>query len=233
MADINSGLLAYWKLDEATAATTVADSSGNGRTGTATGTTIDPIGQVNSCRSFNGTTDLITVPTFSTGTAALTVALWAYSTNFAHSGMMVMKKPVNAQWEFYVDTSGANRLKFRGGGVGGDTCVVDLAGNVTNSQWNHFAVTTTGTSGKIYVNGVLKKDDTVVAIVDGTTAGTNDILLSTYDGTLYPFNGKMDDVRIYNRVLSASDIMELANYHKKNKNSINLRPRVFAPGLAR
>ena len=76
--------------------------------------------------------------------------------------------------------------------------------------WYHAVLTWDGTYARLYVNGELK--DT-----DSTHPG--DIRWSDTDGTIigmsrpsslqYPFNGTIDEVRIYNRALSENEIKML------------------------
>ena len=134
------------------------------------------------------------------------MSVWAYSSTFNAQYLYVLKKPVNTQWQLFSDpTTGV--AVHGGGSDAGCQSQVFPAGN----KWHMITATISGTACLIYVDGALVFTGTVTAIGNGTTAGTNDVLISTYDGTNYPFNGRMDEVRVYNRALSADEVKRLYN----------------------
>lgn len=90
--------------------------------------------------------------------------------------------------------------------------------NSPTGSWYHFAVTTDVNGTKIYVNGVEKASNSNFisnTYVDGTDLSiavdvdTFGIAPYTDQNSKY-FNGKIDDVRIYNRALSGTEIQQLA-----------------------
>ena len=93
-------LVGYWKLDEPNRNDECLDSSGNGNTGVAHGTSVVD-GKSNRARSFNGTADdYIDIPPINIRDA-ITVAAWVYSDNFVQNGFVVTKNPVNTQWALF------------------------------------------------------------------------------------------------------------------------------------
>lgn len=93
---------------------------------------------------------------------------------------------------------------------GNDTVTVGAAGGlIADGNWHHVAVTRNGTSNaaKIYIDGTLEFDGSVptINIVNSTaplTIGGANSFVSDYEGLL-------DDVRAYDRELSAGDVDEL------------------------
>ncbi|MFH1188411.1 MAG: LamG domain-containing protein, partial [bacterium] len=84
------------------------------------------------------------------------------------------------------------------GGCGSlDSNVVPVVGT-----WYHVAGTTNGTQAKIYINGELKNQSSC-GIASYTSQG---IWLG---GVTEDFNGKLDDVRLYKRALSANEIADM------------------------
>ena len=74
-ADLRNGLVGWWKFDEASG--NAIDSSSQGNTGTVTGTTVVLNCKRGRCRSFNGTSDHITLGTFTgLGTSNRSVSVW-------------------------------------------------------------------------------------------------------------------------------------------------------------
>jgi fibronectin type 3 domain-containing protein len=73
--------------------------------------------------------------------------------------------------------------------------------------WTHVAVTLTGTSAKLYVNGVLSGSNNAMTLNPSSLGATTQNYLgkSQFSGDSY-FNGSFDDFRIYNRALTAGEI---------------------------
>ncbi|MBI4385265.1 LamG domain-containing protein [Candidatus Parcubacteria bacterium] len=208
------GLVGWWPFDSAFVTDKIYDRAGRGNHGYFVGgatSTAKVTGKLGKALSFDGVNDYVNIPTISVP-SSITVSAWVFSTNFDQSGMIVMKKPVNVQWALFLETNDAvsQGIKWRGNNaVGDEACAT--ASFPSNNQWHHIVATQTGTTCNIYLDGALVKTATVSAIANGTTPGTNDILISTYDGSSYPFNGKIDDVRIYNRALTYAEVLQLYN----------------------
>jgi len=88
----------------------------------------------------------------------------------------------------------------------------DLNSGFTSSDllntWTHIAATFNGTNMSIYVNGVL--NGTIAAGTLKYVAGNTDTFIgSTGGGTSQFFDGRIDDVRMYNRSLSSAQVLAL------------------------
>lgn len=77
-------------------------------------------------------------------------------------------------------------------------------------SWHHFVTVFTGTTGKIYLDGELKRVDTALpnAPMDPCTGG-NLRFGAQAAIDLNPFDGSMDELRIYNRALSETEVKAL------------------------
>lgn len=191
-------LVGYWKLDEPNPNDTCIDSSGNENTGTAHGTNV-VTGKINRARSFNGNGDYIDIPAINIRNA-ITVATWVYSANVVQNGFIVMKNPVNTQWALLLE--GRGLLKWKTAGV--ETNVACEA--PSNNNWHHIVGKQEGTLGSLYVDGVLRASGILPAIGNGTSS----INIGRFDsGDHWYFFGQIDDVRIYDRALSDTEIKEL------------------------
>ena len=74
-----------------------------------------------------------------------------------------------------------------------------------DNNWHHFAVTSDGTTTKLYIDGAFKANATTNRAVTGTT-----LYFNGWDsGSSYNFNGSLSDFRFYATCLSADDIKEL------------------------
>jgi hypothetical protein len=82
---------------------------------------------------------------------------------------------------------------------------------VTDGKW-HFVVGTYGADGvaRIYVDGVLGASAARTAVLNSGVATTAGVCSNCGGGQDY-FNGSIDDVRIYNRALSVTEVKQLYN----------------------
>jgi len=217
--NINSSLLAYYPFTG-----NANDASGNGFDGTVNEATLtsDRFGNTNSAYSFDGVNDYITAGNNSALqiTGNLTVAGWVKINAFPGSSFAdIVQQTGTAGSELEVDnnlyslalTTGGQVDAFHENGTGVNNTVNSL-GAVSTGEWLHL-VEVRDTAAKTYqffVNGV---GATPQSYANNPTGGTNS---STYIGgnPNLPFNGIIDDIRIYNRALSAGEIDSL--YHLNN-----------------
>jgi len=191
-------LVGYWKMDELNRGDACIDSSGNGNIGVPHGTTVVD-GKSNRARSFNGRDDYIEIPSI-TISDAITVAAWVYSDNFVQNGSVVAKNAIYVQWALFFEADGL--LKWRGAGSGnGVVCAAP-----SNHNWHHIVGRQKGTAGSLYVDGVLCAAGNFPAIGNAPTP----ISIGRFNTLGFrSFTGQIDEVRIYNRALSDSEISQL------------------------
>jgi hypothetical protein len=100
----------------------------------------------------------------------------------------------------------------------------DLLGNVNlaTGPWHHVAASYDGTTMTLYVDGVLDKAATLQATL--ATLGSRFAIGHTVTTVgREPFNGKISDIRVYNRVLSAGEVAQLATFSGGAANPESLR----------
>lgn len=144
-----------------------------------------------------------------------TVALW-YKTEPWYNYQTLFDNSVTPDyWECWVYADG--NLRFRIHNDSGVTYDLDNLGGP--GQWNHVAVTwnrqttdPTKVDLQLYVDGILRSTQTGATWHD---PGTTFFLAGGNDGNTYG-NGIWDDVRIYERVLSGSEIYALAKVPEPN-----------------
>jgi hypothetical protein len=191
-------LVGYWKFDEAVRGDSCLDSSGNDNGGTPHGTTVVD-GKIEKARSFNGSGDFVGIPTISIPDA-ITVAAWVYSDNFRQNGFVVTKNPVNTQWALFFEGDGS--LKWRGAGKEDNVACPAPS----NSNWHHIVGRQKGTTGSLFVDGVLCASGPLAAIGNAPSS----INIGRYDTiNFHYFTGRIDEVRIYDRALSDAEVSEL------------------------
>lgn len=81
------------------------------------------------------------------------------------------------------------------------------ASSFTKKQWYHVACTWNGTNSQMYINGMMVNYSNPAVASQQTTGNNLDVRIGVYSTSLlYWFNGTIDEVRIYNRSLSANEI---------------------------
>ncbi len=219
--DIRSGLVGQWKLDE-DAGTIAYDSSGNFNNGTLMNnpTRLQPNNcQVGSCIQFNGTNQYITVPDASNGsldpTSQYSIAFWMNSTSAATYAFMISKTNSGAGGGYEVFLSGGGSVRFSScnltGSCSGGYFDVSTPLKYNDGKWHYVVATAqTNSTAKIYVDGTMVVQSGTVT--QNNIANSYNLIIGgrgTGGGT--PFQGDLDDVRIYNRALSLDEIQTLYN----------------------
>lgn len=81
---------------------------------------------------------------------------------------------------------------------------------ITNDVWTHITITVDGSGDvagvKFYLNGVLDATVSVTDTLAGTSANDASFRISSRQGDKFFFNGKLDEVMIFDRVLSTAEI---------------------------
>lgn len=152
---------------------------------------------------FDGTTCLVLPGTRDLQPAAFTFSAWLRP-RIAHTGTVFGRTRDGAttsgnSWEIWVEITPAWNIAVRAGRVGG----VSIAG-----QWHHYAGTYDGSTFNAYVDGVF--DDTAQVALGPYTP--DDLAIGcdlNFGAFVQKFDGAIDDVRLYGRVLSAAEIASL------------------------
>ncbi len=200
-----SGLVGYWKFDEGSG-TTTADSSGLGNNGTLNGATWVS-GVSGDAVSFDGTGTYVEVPGTSAlePTSTVSVTAWVKTTTAPALGGEVVSMGDNYVLRVLSD---GNVFFFFYNGTTWIT-VQTTGVNVLDGRWHNIAGVKSASQIQIFVDGVSKAaystSDTIPY-----TLGTNLYFGKHGNGsTSYNFNGVIDDVRIYNTALSATDVQNI------------------------
>ena len=199
-AAVESGLVAAYGFEEATG-TTVVDSSGSGYTGTLQGPTRTRSGRFGRALSFDGVNDSVKVgPELEA--SRVTVEAWVYPTALSGWRSVVMKEASNG---LVFGLYAHDNLPHPAMTVGVDG-VDSSAGGTTAlplNTWSHLAATYDGTTIRLYVNGVEAGTATGAGALP---ASANPLRIGGNSVWGEYFKGRIDEVRIYNRALSAAEI---------------------------
>ena len=192
----------YLPFDE-TSGQSAFDLSGNGNTGTATGTTIVP-GVFGKARSFNGTSDFVA------GAAPepleLTASAWVYPTTVStNGGAGRIFQSYAATWSLEQGTKGDdNDQELHGHLYDGSSHFYITGDTLVLNQWTHVAITYDGTNLRLYQNATLKATTAVAQM--GYMGGLKYRVGAHADGLVkFYFHGIIDEPRFYSRALSADE----------------------------
>ena len=215
-ADMSTGLIAYWRLDDGSG-TSAADASGNGRTGTLTGGASFTAGQLVGGVGLDGNDGRIVVAHHSSlSPTAITVAAWVYPDTWSGTLTTIVSKQANQTgfpaFDFRRTPSAATLQAALC--VGTTNYTATTPADITAGSWQHVAFTYDGETIIVYLNTSAGTHNTTPS---GSLAGTTvDLWIGgnpSFSSGRY-FDGKVDEVRIYNRALSGDDIIELYNYRR-------------------
>ena len=200
------GLVGYWKFDEGSG-TTALDSSGYSNNGTATGATVNQTGQVGKAYSFGGDGDYVSVNNvFNYTTENFSYAFWIKVNNLSGQVAPLYKGRYQVDgWYTNIETTGITRIATNTSG--NTTTLSSGAGAITAGTWYHIVGVKSGASSKLYVDGAQVDTGTL----QDPTSTNDDFLIGSYRAGALPVNGLVDDVRIWNRALSAAEAGDLYN----------------------
>ena len=218
-ADVATGLVGWWKLDEATSGAcggaNVLDATANTNTGTCHANPTWMAGHIGrGAMAFVAATAQYVQTTKATNIPATNVAqsvsAWVHCTTITAIQDIVTTTNQTQGNQFRLTAAGYLQVSQWGGNITVTATTLPL----TTTGWYMVTWTSTGAlAGQaLYVNGVACTVTTTTALPIGTP---NSVVIGSYDAGEY-FNGDIDDVRIYNRVLTPADITQLYNYTGKS-----------------
>lgn len=183
------------------------DASGHGYHGVLHGATltVDRFGKPNQAYEFDGAGNYIEIPDIGTYDQ-FTESLWVYYKGTPYIAVLNCHTEWDANYLHFEITG--NRVEFAIHGKNSDQYSDFIFDSSTLNQWHHIAVTYDSTTGKIqfYVDGKLdatKQYDIPRPITVGPA------WIGGWNRESRWFLGSLDDIRIYNRVLSSLEIQTL------------------------
>jgi hypothetical protein len=198
-----SGLVGRWSFDEGTG-TTASDSSGNGNSGSIVDATW-VAGKYGQALSFNGVSNYVVfsdTQDLRLTTTNFTITAWV---KYQSGTWAIVSKGYGAHTAngYVMDVSGgAIRMRINNG-VGSPVIVQSSA--IPIGTWTYVAaVMDRSGNGQIYINGV--PSGAPVSISSKNNIGNTEPFYIGRYGTVSDFSGTIDDIRVYNRTLSAAEI---------------------------
>ena len=211
--DVQAGLIGFWKFDESTG-TVAYDSSGNGNNGMLVGvpTRATSTCFAGNCLTFNGSGSYVVATTTASPDLYGTVSAWVNGTGQAFEYSTGAFTPGSLSVSIGSSVNGSINTRF----IYSDSTYVDhngvISGAWVSGGWNQVVLVRNNGTAQLYVNGALADSWSLVAGKDLISSNLFAMGASGAAGT--PGNyflGSLDDVRVYNRALSASEISLLYN----------------------
>jgi len=197
-----AGLVAAYSFDEGTGST-VADGSGNGNNGTISGASWTTSGKYGSGLMFDGTGARVTAADAASLhlTTRMTLEAWVNPAAVSNTWRDVIYKE-NDNY-FLEATSDNNDVPAGGGTIGGADAVAYGTAPLATNTWTHLAVTYDGATLRLYVNGAQVSSQ---AQTGNIATSTNPLQIGGDSINGQYFQGTIDEVRVYNRALTAAQI---------------------------
>jgi hypothetical protein len=206
-------IFGWWKFD-ATSGTTAADSGYGGNPGTLQSGATWGVGVISNAVHLDGTAN---------GYASLPSGLISALNDFTISTWV--KVDANATWARVFDFgSGTGTYMFlspASGGAsvryaittssGGGEQQLNRAGNLSTGVWHHLAVTLSGSTGVLYVDGVPANTNLSMTLKPSSLGSTAQNYIGKSQWADPNLTGSVDDFRIYSRALNATEVAALAN----------------------
>lgn len=208
---LSDGLVGYWKMDEdsdnsCSGGEDACDSSGNGNHATDTNGSSIVSGKFGSSRDFENDSSQLLTTNKSNETGNITLSLWLNAESWdgagydgALSGGGFAMRNASGNFDVIYNASGWTAY----GGVS------PVSSFLPTGEWHHVVSVLDDTEERLYIDGIQVDTDTATA---GGITATGAIKIGHGLSTGRYFDGKIDEVRIYNRALAASEVTDLYNW---------------------
>ena len=222
------GLVAYYPFNG-----NANDESGNGNNGTVYGATLttDRFGKASSAYAFNGISSYINAgeTLFPIAPTAFSVSIWFNTGNKSES--ILFDQTQGAQFSIGIRNDSI-LASYGSNGVWIPVCTKPFS----PQGWVHLAISYSNVNGiQSYINGSFIQTIAVSQPITGVNDSRYKFMIGRWGSTLSQdqnnlkyFDGSIDDIRIYNRVLSAQEIQAL--YHEGGYIPPLVKPSLFAWG---
>lgn len=205
------------------------DWSGRQNHGTLTGMTLSSAWTISDRYAllFDGVNDYVDLgnsPVLFCGTDDTTISIWANQIGTTNNNQLIFVGSESSKNSIYLHVASDSRLQFGTWAVGSSDVPTMLASTFQDGKWHHLAGTKSGTTFRLYFDGVLQQEKIILGV--NVTAG-----YGALGGlpTMLPFPGYLDDARIYSRALSEAEIALLCKAGRAGAYQMRRRPLVRSP----
>lgn len=207
---ITNGLIGYWPLNETTSATDLSSNQNDGVTNQVT-TVTDRDGTADGALSFATGSYVDFGDVLDMGLDDYTIAAWIKIDPSSSGARMVLAKSIESSADYrygmFVNQDNRVRVVFDYGPL---NTAFEGTTVLQTDTWHFIAVTfDRDASAKIFINGALDHVEDISASSGVDMQATWPLRIGEYSGYGHHFIGAIDDVSIYNRVLSSAEINTL------------------------
>jgi len=153
----------------------------------------------NYCLKFDGD-DFVDMGDVLEDFAKISISAWVKTNNFDSDQEIVSKESV---YKIVLKTTGKIQILTGENWAGS---ILLTTGAITTNTWHHIVFTYDGSIKKAYIDGDV--DSTTVETSGSLGTSSYDLLIGSFIGSGDWFNGTIDEVAIYNQVLSAKEVRE-------------------------
>jgi chitodextrinase len=204
-----TGLVGAYSFD-AGSGSVLADLSGNGNNGSISGATWTSAGRNGGALTFDGTNDVVTVPdSASLDLSGMTLEAWVRPTaTGAWRTIATKEEPANQVYGLFSSTDTGRPAGIYSIGSKRSQDIVRGPSALALSSWTHLATTYDGSNARLYVNG---SQVATMPLAGQVRQSTQPLRIGGNTVWGEWFRGQIDDLRIYNRALSASELQSDMN----------------------
>ncbi|MEZ5471694.1 MAG: CARDB domain-containing protein [Marinicella sp.] len=202
--DTTAGLVAFFPFEG-----NGNDLSGNGNHAQEYGGVSYVTGIQGQAVNFDGVDDFFITPNYFDTWNNWTFSVFVYLEDFNNHYMILERERIGSYNDFDLYVQASTGLIYSESDNADDSNTVSL-NPININSWNHIAVTYDGISKKIYINGIL---DVSEPVQNALISVVEPILIGKHANTNSPlyFKGLIDEVMVFDRALSASEISDLSN----------------------
>lgn len=209
----DANLVSYWRFE--------ADSADYKDSNTGTDNNISYSsgnGQFGQGAAFNGTNSKITLPSGGSSlnlniTGNFTLMAWV-KTNTSTRETIIQNWNIPGNeygWLFDIDSDGTVFLDIGNGASGSGSVRATSTGTVNDNAWHFVCATYDGTNSKIWIDGANDGSATPLSPTYDATRRTQIGIQNDTGTDLNPFVGSIDDVAVFDRALSSTEISDHFN----------------------
>jgi probable HAF family extracellular repeat protein len=225
--DLQKGLIAYYPLDGNS-----EDKSGNGRFGVVNGPkpAQDRFGNLDGSLSFNGKTDYVLINKKFPDLIGLSFSAWVFYEGGSSLGRgdIFSDSTIDGGNDFQIAVISGNRIGVVANKNGSKLArEIELPYSI-KSKWTHIVWAMSGVEQTVYINGLkistLNEGGQNVGFHSQATIGVS----NSEDPLISFFQGRIDEVRVYDRQLSECEVQSLYAFESEMPNKLNRAPTLNA-----
>lgn len=215
---IERGLVGYWHFDEGTS-TVAYDASGNGNSGTLTNGPTWQSGtncKAGNCLSFDGTDDYVIVGNdkFKYQDNFSVSAFFKITSLPSNGGVCASRHPIiyNHDYGYNLLVNNIGRVAWQIYNTSSLNKTVQSLSSVVGASYFHAVGIKNGTTITLYINGVFQGENVLTS--NSVYYTSHPFVVGGFafcGGQRFYTTGTLDEVRVYNRALSAQEVLDMYN----------------------